>query len=391
MEKIAGVRLSTAAELTYCSPGEIDLKIGDYVIISTNRGERVGRVVLTPDQVMAGSTSGPIRVIERLATEDDISREHQAKDKAKEEISRAQAYAARINSKIRVASLNYDLAGNYLDIKYTAPDQQHRREGDLFKVFSKNYSESINLSKVGDRDRAKETGAFGVCGRELCCSSWMTTFPSISIKLAKDQGLAPNPSKISGVCGRLLCCLTFEVDAYREIAGTLPKVGKTISTPAGKAKILSINYLSETVRLHFKDTGEIIQISVAELRSQMGTTVRPIELDSKVEAAVRIEDEERQKNLLAVLTPVDTPPEKESDPSHKQPEKRKQDKNKSRSRRSTTTSKSSSSQIARRRPAGTKAEKTSSEEKNSPQTKNRRRGKRGGRRRNPESESSRTD
>ena len=389
MEKIAGVRLSTATELIYCSPGEIDLRIGDYVIISTNHGERVGRVVLTPDQVMAGSTSGPVRVIERLATEDDISREHQAKDKAREEISRAQAYAARISSKIRVASLNYDLDGNYLDIKYTAPDQQHRREGDLFKVFSENYSESINLSKIGDRDRAKETGGFGVCGRELCCSSWMTTFPSISIRLAKDQGLAPNPSKISGVCGRLLCCLTFEVDAYREIAGTLPKVGKTISTPAGKAKVLSINYLSEIVRLHFKDTGEVIQITAAELRSQMGTTVRPIELDSKVEAAVRLEDEKRQKNLLAVLTPVDAPAKKESDPNRERPEKRKQDKN--RSRRSTTTSKSSSNQIARRRPAGTKAEKTSSEEKNSPRTKNRRRGKRGGRRRNPENESSRTE
>ena len=219
----------------------------------------------------------------------------------------------------------------------------------------------------------------------------MTTFPSISIKLAKDQGIAPNPSKISGVCGRLLCCLTFEVDAYREIAGTLPKIGKTISTPAGRAKVLSINYLSETVRLHFKDTGEIIQISAAELRSQMGTTVRPIELDSKVEAAVRLEDEERQKNLLAVLTPIDTPAEKDSDPNRKQPEKRKQDKNKSRPRRSTTSSKSNSSQIARRRPAGTKAEQTSSEESNSPQTKNRRRGKRGGKRRNPENESSKTD
>ena len=391
MEKIAGVRLSTAAELIYCSPGEIDLKIGDYVIISTNRGEHVGRVVLTPDQVMTGTTSGPIRVIERLATEDDISRDHRAKDKAKEEIVHTQAYAARINSKIRVASLHYDLAGNYLDIKYTAPDQQHRRENDLLKILSQNYSESINLSKIGDRDRAKETGGFGVCGRELCCSSWMTTFPTISIKLAKDQGLAPNPSKISGVCGRLLCCLTFEVDAYREIAGTLPKVGKTISTPAGKAKVLSINYLSETVRLLFKDTGETIQISAEELRAQMGTTVRPVELDSKVEAAVRREDEERQKNLLAVLTPVDTPPEKEADPNPKRLDKSKRDRSKNKSRQGASSNKSSSNQIARRRPAGTKAETTSSEEKSSPQSKNRRRGKRGGRRRNPENKSPRTD
>ena len=391
MEKIAGVRLSTAAELIYCSPGEIDIKIGDYVIISTNRGEHVGRVVLTPDQIMAGTTSGPIRVIERLATEDDISRDHRAKDKAKEEIIHTQAYAARINSKIRVASLHYDLAGNYLDIKYTAPDQQHRSENDLLKILSENYSESINLSKIGDRDRAKETGGFGVCGRELCCSSWMTTFPSISIKLAKDQGLAPNPSKISGVCGRLLCCLTFEVDAYREIAGTLPKIGKTISTPAGKAKVLSINYLSETVRLLFKDTGEIIQMSADELRSQMGTTVRPIELDSEVEAAVRLEDEERQKNLLAVLTPVDTPIEKDPDPNLKRPDKNKRDRSKNKSRRGATSNKSSSNQIARRRPAGSKAETPASEEKNSPQTKNRRRGKRGGRRRNPENQSPRTD
>ena len=153
------------------------------------------------------------------------------------------------------------------------------------------------------------------------------------MKLAKEQGLSPNPSKISGVCGRLLCSLTFEVDAYREIAGTLPKVGKTISTPAGRAKVLSINYLSVTVRLYFKDQGETIQLSADELRAQMGTTVRPIDLEEKVEENVRAQEKERADNFLGVLTPVDTPPHRDDNSSqndsHRRPKPQKDSKKKS--------------------------------------------------------------
>ena len=160
---------------------------------------------------------------------------------------------------------------------------------------------------MGDRDRAKSLGGLGQCGRALCCSSWQVEFPAISIKMAKDQGLAPNPSKISGVCGRLLCCLSFEIDAYREIIGTLPKVGKRISTPVGRAKVLSINAMSEVVRMRMDDSGEVVEMPAAALRQQYGTAVRPVDLEEDVERPLHEQDRDRRDNLLAVLEPVAMP------------------------------------------------------------------------------------
>ena len=382
MDPIVGVRLMTAGDILYCSPGDLNLMIGDYVVLVTARGERVGRVVITPDQIMTNQVSGPLRVISRLATEADLTAQEAAKKKAADESIRAQEHASKIDSRIRVADLAYDLTGKFLEISYVLPDKVRVKHEPIQEAFESNYSETLQLNRIGDRDRAKMTGGFGVCGRELCCSSWMTTFPSISMKLAKEQGLSPNPSKISGVCGRLLCCLTFEVDAYREIAGTLPKVGKTISTPAGRAKVLSINYLSETVRLYFKDQGETIQLTADELRSQMGTTVRPVDLEKEVEGKVRDQEKERTKNFIGVLTPVDTPPPRDSSSSQndsiqraKSPSPQKDSRKKS----------ISNSKIARRRPAGSNEPKDSSQEPAS-QKRPRRRGRRGARRRTASTE-----
>lgn len=369
----------TAGDLLYCSPGDLNLMIGDYVVLVTDRGERIGRVVVTPDQIMTNQVSGPLRVISRLATEADLTTQEKVKKKAADESNRAQEYATRVDSRIRVADLTYDLTETFLDISYVLPDKVQVKHDKIQQAFRSHYPESLQLNRIGDRDRAKLTGGFGVCGRELCCSSWMTTFPSISMKLAKEQGLSPNPSKISGVCGRLLCCLTFEVDAYREIAGTLPKVGKTISTPAGRAKVLSINYLSETVRLYFKDQGETIQLTADELRAQMGTTVRPVELEEKVEETVRKQEEERGKNFLGVLTPVDTPPHRDNSSSKSDSARR------AKPQRDSNKKSISSSKIARRRPAGSK-EPTESSPESTTRKRPRRRGKRAGRRATPSSE-----
>ena len=379
MDPIVGVRLMTAGDLLYCSPGDLNLMIGDYVVLVTDRGERIGRVVVTPDQIMTNQVSGPLRVISRLATEADLTTQEKMKKKAADESNRAQECAASVDSRIRVADLTYDLTETFLEISYVLPDKVQVKHDNIQQAFESHYSESLQLNRIGDRDRAKLTGGFGVCGRELCCSSWMTTFPSISMKLAKEQGLSPNPSKISGVCGRLLCCLTFEVDAYREIAGTLPKVGKTISTPAGRAKVLSINYLSETVRLYFKDQGETIQLTADELRAQMGTTVRPVELEEEVEETVRKQEEERGKNFLGVLTPVDTPPHRDNSSSKRDSARR------AKPQRDSNKKSISSSKIARRRPAGSK-ESTESSPEPTPRKRPRRRGRRVGRRTTPSPE-----
>ena len=305
MDGTVGVRFHEASPLTWCSPGDLDLGVGDYVVVRTDRGEELGWVVLAPDQVLAAEPEGPRRVIERLATEDDVTAWREARERGREDISRAQAIAAREDPRVRVANVVYNLAGTRAHLTFSASERvEHRwlRDecADLFDA-------QVTVEQVGDRERARSLGDVGVCGLALCCKSWQTTFPNVSMRLAREQDLPPNPTKISGVCGRLLCCLSFEVEEYRELRGTLPKVGKRVTTPAGRAKVISVGTLKQTVRLRMDETNEVVEMSAEELASQYGTAVRPEELDATVEEGVRRQDRDRRDNLVATLEPVTTP------------------------------------------------------------------------------------
>jgi cell fate regulator YaaT (PSP1 superfamily) len=307
MDGIVGVRFEEAGPIAFCGPGDLALGIGDYVVVRTPQGERMGWVVLTPDQVVNDPPEGPIRIVERLAAEADVEAHRAQRRRAEEDVGRAQAIATRTDPRVRVASITYDLAGERGELTFTA-SEQYSDSAWLQRAASEALGVDLEVRQVGDRDRAKALGGIGQCGRALCCSTWQTEFPSISIRMAKEQGLSPNPSKISGVCGRLLCCLSFEVDAYRELIGDLPKVGKRVSTPVGRARILNIDALKQVVRLRLDDTREVIEIPADDLRRQYGTTVRPVDLEDEIEERVRREDRDRQDNLVAVLESVDTPP-----------------------------------------------------------------------------------
>ena len=271
----------------------------------TDRGERLGWIVLAPDQIIAGRPDGPLRVVDRLATEADVRAWEHNKERAKEDLHGAQALAARNDPRVRVASLGYDLAGEHGELTFTAGERVEHRWLD--QQLSELFNARIAVSQVGDRDRAKAAQGYDICGLALCCSTWMTEFPSISIKMAKDQDLPPNPSKISGVCGRLLCCLSYEVDAYRELRGDLPKVGKRVTTPIGRAKVLSMNSLKQLVRLRLDETGEVIEIAADELRQQYGNAVRPEELETQIEEPLRRRDRQLQDTFIAAISPVDAP------------------------------------------------------------------------------------
>ena len=303
MSGVLGVRFIEAGPVTYCGVGDYELGVGDYVVVRTDRGERLGWVVIAPDQVVAATVEGPLRVVDRLATEADVDAWRARKRQAQEDIGRAQAFATRSDPRLRVASIRYDLAGEHGELTYTAND---RVEHDWFARQFADLLDSRDLlvEQVGDRDRAKAVGGLGQCGRGLCCATWMTNFPQISIKMAKDQDLSPNPTKISGVCGRLLCCLAFEVDAYRELRGDLPRVGKRVTTPVGRAKVLSVNTLKQLVRLRFDETGEVVEMGADELRQQYGTAVRPEELETTVEEPRRRREQRIQESTIAILEPI---------------------------------------------------------------------------------------
>ena len=305
MEGIVGIRFTEAGPLTWCSPDEIEPALGDYVVVHTSTGEQLGWVVVTPDQTLAAEPEGPLRVIERLASAEDVDAWREGRERALEDLRRAQELATRNDPRVRVASLIYNLAGTHCNITFAAPERiQHRwftgMCRDLLGV-------EVDVRQVGDRDRAKSLGDVGVCGLALCCRTWQTTFPAISMRMAKEQDLPPNPTKISGVCGRLLCCLSYEVDEYRLLRGTLPKVGKRVTTPVGRARVIAHNTLKGQVRLRLDDSGEVIEMTADELASQYGSAVRPEELEEQVEGPVHRQDRHRRDTLVATLDVVDAP------------------------------------------------------------------------------------
>ena len=309
-DDVVGIRYHTAGPIDYCSPRDLELGVGDYVVVTRDGGEHLGWVVLAADQVIAATIERPLRVIDRIASEQDVAAWQRQKERGEEDVGRAQALASRTDPRMRVASVSYDLSGERGELTYTAPEKHSSNW--LRDEAEELLGARLTLRQVGDRDRAKliGEGVMGLCGRDLCCSSWMTQFPSVSIRMAKEQGLAPNPSKISGLCGRLLCCLSFEVDAYRELRGDLPRVGKRVTTPVGRAKILSIDALRQLVRIRLDGSGEVMEIEADQLRAQYGTTVRPEELEATVEEPARAEARALQAATIAVLEPVDEPPER---------------------------------------------------------------------------------
>ena len=305
MNGIVGIRFHEAGALTYCSPGDLALGVGDYVVVRTERGEQLGWVAIAPDQVVAAEPEGPLRVIERLAGEDDIAAWRAARERALEDLRRAQDLATRNDPRVRVASLEYDLAGSHCYVTFSAPERIEHRW--FTKMCSELLDVEVEVRQVGDRDRGKALGDVGVCGLALCCKSWQTSFPSISMRMAKEQDLPPNPTKISGVCGRLLCCLSFEVDEYRRIRGDLPKVGKRVTTPVGRARVIAHNTLKGQIRLRLDESREIIEMTADEMRAQYGSAVRPEELEQQVEEPLRDQDRRRREALVATLDPVDAP------------------------------------------------------------------------------------
>ncbi|MEX2246770.1 MAG: stage 0 sporulation family protein [Dehalococcoidia bacterium] len=280
-----GVRFKEAGKIYYFDAGEIDLDVGNYVVVETSHGLEVGRVVISNDQVIASEITESLKPILRRATEEDLSRSRELRDRAAGDLRTAKHLAAEQDLDMQIVSGDYNLDGSQITFYFTAADRVDFRS--LVRDLSEQVGAKVQLLQVGERDRAKLLDGYDVCGQRLCCSSWQTQFPSVSIKMAKEQDLPLNPQKISGVCGRLYCCLTFEYDAYRELRGKMPKAGSMVSTPAGEAKVNSVNVLKNTVTLWLLDQKQVVEMPVIELQMQYGLTVRPMELVREIEAPLK--------------------------------------------------------------------------------------------------------
>ncbi|MCH8849230.1 MAG: stage 0 sporulation protein [Chloroflexi bacterium] len=283
-----GVRLKEAGKLYYYDAGEIELEVGYFVVIDTSHGLEIGRVVVAPDQVVVSEIKESLKPILRRATPEDLEQAEELKKRAVETLKVVRSRAADDGLAMRIVIGEYSLDVSQLTFYFTSEDRVDFRS--LSRALSAEMDTKVQFLQIGDRDRAKIVDGIGRCGERLCCSSWMGTFPTVSIRHAKEQDLPLNPSKLSGACGRLLCCLTYEYDQYKEIKGGLPKVGARISTPTGMAKVRRINVPKETISLSMEESREQVEMPLTQFRLMYGTAVRPAELTEKFEIELMTAD-----------------------------------------------------------------------------------------------------
>ncbi|MDK2564740.1 stage 0 sporulation family protein [Romboutsia sedimentorum] len=251
MIKIVGVRFKSAGKIYYFDPVELEIEKNIDVVVETARGLEYGTVVVGPKEIEESELVSPLKPIIRIATEEDTKTYIENKEKAKETFELCQQKIKDHDLTMYLIDCEYTFDRNKLIFYFTAEGRIDFRE--LVKDLAAIFKTRIELRQIGVRDEAKSIGGLGPCGRSLCCSSWLGDFQPVSIKMAKDQSLSLNPTKISGICGRLFCCLKYEHDVYTEAIDAMPVVGSLVKVEELKGKVIEINPLLEQVRIEFND------------------------------------------------------------------------------------------------------------------------------------------
>lgn len=255
MVKVICVRFRTAGKIYYFDPGKFEIKKGCHVIVETARGQEYGTVVKEACEVPDDQVFQPLKSIIRLATEEDDEKAKKNKDKEREAFKTCQEKIREHGLKMKLIDAEYTFDNNKLLFYFTADGRVDFR--DLVKDLASVFRTRIELRQVGVRDETKIMGGIGICGRPLCCNAHLSDFIPVSIKMAKEQNLSLNPTKISGVCGRLMCCLKHEEDTYEELNKTMPNVGDFVTADDGKkGEVVSVNVLRQQVRVLVDVDGE---------------------------------------------------------------------------------------------------------------------------------------
>ncbi|WP_300279742.1 PSP1 domain-containing protein [Peptacetobacter sp.] len=251
MIKIVGVRFKKAGKMYYFDPAGLNIESNQDVIVETARGLEFGHVVVGGKEISEEELVSPLKPIIRIATDEDKKIYNENKEKAKDTFVLCQNKIKEHGLNMCLIDCEYTFDRNKLIFYFTAEGRIDFRE--LVKDLASIFKVRIELRQIGVRDEAKSIGGLGPCGRKLCCSSWLGDFQPVSIKMAKDQSLSLNPTKISGICGRLFCCLKYEHDVYAEALEKLPIVGSIVQTDDGKGKVIEVNPLLEQIRVEFQD------------------------------------------------------------------------------------------------------------------------------------------
>ena len=268
MTRIIGVRFRQAGKIYFFAPGKLQIQKGDKVIVETARGVEFGSVIVGPKEVPDEEIMQPLKSVIRIATEEDKKTEEKNREKEKEAFAICQEKIRNHNLDMKLINAEYTFDNNKVLFYFTADGRIDFRE--LVKDLAAVFRTRIELRQIGVRDETKIRGGIGICGRPLCCHTYLSEFAPVSIKMAKEQNLSLNPTKISGVCGRLMCCLTNEEETYEELNNRLPAIGDYVTTGDGlRGEVQSVSVLRQLVKVVVTledDEKEIREYKVSELK-----------------------------------------------------------------------------------------------------------------------------
>lgn len=265
MIEIVGVRFKKVGKTYYFAPGNLNLKVGQNVIVETARGTEFGEIVIPNRQVDESMVSNPLKPVVSIATDADIKQVEENKIKEKKAFDIFNEKVKKHQLTMKLVDVEYTFDGSKISFYFTADGRIDFRE--LVKDLASTFRTRIELRQIGVRDEAKTLGGIGICGKELCCKQFLGEFIPVSIKMAKEQNLSLNPTKISGNCGRLMCCLKYEQEAYEELGKTMPRIGAVVETPDGRGEVINVNLVRQVADVKLDNTlvikqykGETIKI-----------------------------------------------------------------------------------------------------------------------------------
>lgn len=320
---IVSISFHTAGKIFDFDALDFTLNKGDKVIVETERGRALGTVIVIPHEISPDKAPPKLKSILRLATEADLQMAQGNSLREQEAQLFCQQRIKQRNMEMKLVQAEYLFDGSKIIFYFTADGRVDFRE--LVRDLAQHFRTRIEMRQIGVRDEAKKVGGLGICGRELCCSNHLREFAPVSVKMAKAQGLALNPSKISGQCGRLLCCLAYEYETYNDMKKGMPKCGKKLQLQSGSAEVISRNILAQKVTLYCQN-GERCQMTMKELQEDIETTAKgPVKTDQKPAQQAKRQkpsrpEQNRNKRNSTVKPPTDKNQPVEQPKKTEQPE-----------------------------------------------------------------------
>jgi cell fate regulator YaaT (PSP1 superfamily) len=269
---VVGIRFKKAGKIYYFDPNELIIQKGEFVIVETVRGVEFGKVVIGPKKVDENDVVLPLKKVLRIADHKDQMIVEENKSAAKEAYDVCCEKVTLHELDMKLVDVEYTFDRNKIIFYFTADGRVDFRE--LVKDLASIFRTRIELRQIGVRDEAKMLGGIGPCGRMLCCSTFLGDFEPVSIKMAKDQNLSLNPTKISGLCGRLMCCLKYENDDYEAAKELLPDLGDWINTPDGKGKVVGLNILERVLQVEISEQERVLEYTLDEILQEDAVSVQ---------------------------------------------------------------------------------------------------------------------